>query len=71
MSKPMLVTWPFVMLLLDYWPLDERVQPSEPSTFNAQLFGLAGGENAVLCPGGGGECRDLRGAEAGRRIDDG
>jgi Flp pilus assembly protein TadD len=25
MSKPMLVTWPFVMLLLDYWPL-ERFQ---------------------------------------------
>jgi tetratricopeptide (TPR) repeat protein len=22
MSKPMLVTWPFVMLLLDYWPLE-------------------------------------------------
>ena len=22
MAKPMLVTWPFVMLLLDYWPLD-------------------------------------------------
>lgn len=21
MSKPMLVTWPFVMLLLDFWPL--------------------------------------------------
>src|SRR5262249_13839789 len=21
MAKPMLVTWPFVMLLLDYWPL--------------------------------------------------
>ena len=21
MSKPMLVTWPFVLLLLDYWPL--------------------------------------------------
>ena len=21
MSKAMLVTWPFVMLLLDYWPL--------------------------------------------------
>src|SRR5690606_29373888 len=21
MSKPMLVTWPFVMLLLDWWPL--------------------------------------------------
>lgn len=25
-SKPMLVTWPFVLLLLDYWPL-ERFQP--------------------------------------------
>src|SRR5262249_60006430 len=21
LAKPMLVTWPFVMLLLDYWPL--------------------------------------------------
>ncbi len=35
MSKPMLVTWPFVMLLLDYWPL-RRFQlsasvPSVPS----------------------------------------
>jgi protein O-mannosyl-transferase len=27
MSKPMLVTWPFVMLLLDYWPL-RRFEPS-------------------------------------------
>jgi Tfp pilus assembly protein PilF len=26
MSKPMLVTWPFVMLLLDYWPL-KRFKP--------------------------------------------
>ncbi len=26
MAKPMLVTWPFVMLLLDYWPL-RRVAP--------------------------------------------
>jgi len=26
LSKPMLVTWPFVLLLLDYWPLD-RFQP--------------------------------------------
>ena len=24
LSKPMLVTWPFVMLLLDYWPLEQR-----------------------------------------------
>ena len=28
MSKPMLVTWPFVMLLLDYWPL-KRIRNSE------------------------------------------
>jgi len=33
MSKAMLVTWPFILLLLDYWPL-RRV---EPSTFNSQL----------------------------------
>jgi Flp pilus assembly protein TadD len=26
MSKPMLVTWPFVMLLLDYWPLERFKQ---------------------------------------------
>ena len=38
MSKPMLVTWPFVMLLLDYWPLRRmqnaecRMQKSEPIT---------------------------------------
>lgn len=33
MSKPMLVTWPFLMLLLDYWPL-RRME-----------WGKAGGEN--------------------------
>jgi protein O-mannosyl-transferase len=30
MSKPMLVTWPLVMLLLDYWPLG-RMQNAEAS----------------------------------------
>ena len=30
MSKAMLVTWPFVMLLLDYWPLG-RMQNAEAS----------------------------------------
>jgi protein O-mannosyl-transferase len=30
MSKPMLVTWPFVMLLLDYWPLG-RMQNGQTS----------------------------------------
>jgi protein O-mannosyl-transferase len=34
MSKPMLVTWPFVMLLLDYWPL----RRFELSTFHSQIL---------------------------------
>jgi protein O-mannosyl-transferase len=41
MSKPMLVTWPFVMLLLDYWPLRRW----DVSTFRAlcsTLFRLVG-----------------------------
>ncbi len=36
MSKPMLVTWPFVLLLLDYWPLGRF----ELSTRNPQLSTL-------------------------------
>jgi hypothetical protein len=38
MSKPMLVTLPFVLLLIDFWPLG-RIASSEisqPSTFNLQ-----------------------------------
>src|SRR5207248_1481229 len=27
LAKPMLVTWPFVMLLLDYWPLRRLADP--------------------------------------------
>lgn len=42
MSKPMLVTLPFVLLLLDYWPL-QRMFPaqntSKPGTSLAILFG--------------------------------
>ena len=34
MSKPMLVTWPFVLLLLDYWPLG-RMQKAECRMQNA------------------------------------
>jgi len=30
MSKPMLVTWPFVLLLLDYWPLGRMSRVSLP-----------------------------------------
>jgi protein O-mannosyl-transferase len=36
MSKPMLVTWPFVMLLLDYWPL-ERLIASGTATVSTPL----------------------------------
>jgi tetratricopeptide (TPR) repeat protein len=35
LSKPMLVTWPFVMLLLDYWPLG-RMQNAECRMRNAK-----------------------------------
>ena len=49
MAKPMVVTLPFVMLLLDYWPLNRvegcrlkvassKVQILQPSTFNLQPF---------------------------------
>jgi protein O-mannosyl-transferase len=34
MSKPMLVTWPFVLLLLDYWPL-KRMENEECRMQNA------------------------------------
>jgi len=39
MSKPMLVTWPFVLLLLDFWPLN-RIRNSEfgPSSAVALLW---------------------------------
>jgi tetratricopeptide (TPR) repeat protein len=40
MSKPMLVTWPFVMLLLDYWPLQRYYhgEVSERSRGNFSTF---------------------------------
>jgi hypothetical protein len=65
LSKPMLVTWPFVMLLLDYW----RLRRLEHSTLNSQLstlnsFALGDGENPALCPRSGGMRRNLNGAEA-------
>ena len=69
MAKPMLVTLPFVLLLLDYWPLgrlDERQQGAvsrgrgqredgEPRTQVAVYFVRAAGrrENPLVCPGGG------------------
>ena len=73
MSKPMLVTWPFVMLLLDYWPLGCR-SSAEAATSDLPALSCRAtlarllGEDPVLCPCGGGERRDLRGAEARRRC---
>jgi Flp pilus assembly protein TadD len=43
MAKPMLVTWPFVMLLLDYWPLGRiRGQPARRSHGEGGWSGLRG-----------------------------
>ncbi len=67
MSKPMLVTWPFVMLLLDYWPLERIAERRSICSSGA----LVTGEDPVLCPRGVGERCDLRGAEARRLCDGG
>jgi tetratricopeptide (TPR) repeat protein len=37
MAKPMLVTWPFVMLLLDYWPLGRFQRPGNNKSAIAKL----------------------------------
>lgn len=39
MSKPMLVTWPFVILLLDFWPL-RRIEHSNSNDYTSALRGL-------------------------------
>jgi tetratricopeptide (TPR) repeat protein len=35
MAKPTLVTWPFVLLLLDAWPLDRLRDPSNPDRWES------------------------------------
>ena len=42
MSKPMLVTLPFVLLLLDYWPL-QRLQFKPPEADGGKLLPLVVG----------------------------
>jgi len=44
LAKPMLVTWPFVMLMLDYWPLGRFEITSRPPS---RSFGAAGREVAT------------------------
>src|SRR5207249_3375732 len=46
LAKPMLVTWPFIMLLLDYWPL-RRFQQSDASGQPARRSLGAGGRSVV------------------------
>ena len=38
MSKPMLVTWPLVMLLLDYWPLGRMQNAAASTTHHVSRF---------------------------------
>jgi len=40
LAKPMLVTWPFVMLLLDYWPLRRLSQPTSRKNFLVSIAPL-------------------------------
>jgi protein O-mannosyl-transferase len=46
MSKPMLVTWPFVMLLLDYWPLG-RMQNATASDTSTLRSATEDGQHAT------------------------
>ena len=57
MAKPMLVTLPFAMLLLDYWPLQRvpsfkfqvpscEARVAQPSTLNSQLCCLRSGRSS-------------------------
>lgn len=68
MSKPMLVTWPFVMLLLDFWPL-KRIEPStfniQHSTSSAQATDRR--ETPFLCIGGSFQCRNASRPKPRRR----
>src|SRR5881396_4215122 len=40
LAKPMLVTWPFVMLLLDYWPLHRLSQSTSRKNFLVSIVPL-------------------------------
>jgi tetratricopeptide (TPR) repeat protein len=55
MSKPMLVTWPLVMLLLDYWPLGRS---AECGTRSAESEERKGGGGSAECAMRGADSRD-------------
>src|SRR4029077_12395237 len=41
LAKPMLVTWPFLMLLLDYWPLRRFQQPEVKGRRSLPRYGVS------------------------------
>src|SRR2546421_10270652 len=63
MSKPMIVTLPFVLLLIDYWPLKRPVRGGSVGE-KLPFFVLAGGAGGVGvgAPRGGGGRRAARAA---------
>ena len=71
MAKPMLVTLPFVLLLLDFWPLRRlpmRRRESAPDSDQAGGIRVVesrycAGEAPAFSPGGGVELPDLRSPE--------
>ena len=65
LCKPVVVTLPFVLLLLDVWPL-RRVDPTGPGAARA-LLRLSRREVAALRPRGAVQRGVLRGPEGGRR----
>jgi tetratricopeptide (TPR) repeat protein len=78
MAKPMVVTLPFVLLLLDHWPLG-RLRPGEPGsavrarrllTEKAELFGLAALSAAITHAvfSGGGQLTALETLPLGSRL---
>lgn len=74
MSKPMLVTWPFVLLLLDYWPLKRLTGPTalkmsllEKLPFLA--LAVAASAATVIAQRQEGAIRGLGGFPAGMRIE--
>jgi Flp pilus assembly protein TadD len=73
MSKPMLVTWPFVMLLLDYWPLKRfnRIPPRRLFAEKIPLFALAMAAGVVtfVMQEGGGTVAEVKDLPLGARIE--
>ena len=71
-SKPMAVTLPFVLLLLDYWPLQRYREMSGPRVFTAfhsttAVVAAFGRKNSALCALSSQLCHYGVGSEIGRR----